>query len=149
MDNTSTEGRTIKGLLIRPGSQVKTFFYAAGLGQVILSGVFIGYLSFIEYALPEAVGEGSPNLAGILNSLFWVKMVILLLTAIVLAGSFSSIVLFTHRVLGPCVPILRLIEKLKNGQYGEQGRLRKDDELKNVMSALNELSTELKKKSGN
>jgi signal transduction histidine kinase len=55
-------------------------------------------------------------------------------------------VLITHRIFGPRVPILRMIENLKAGQYGEKKNLRKTDEMKDVMDALNSLSETLKER---
>ena len=93
MEENKPDGRNFKSLFARPGTQFKIFFFAAGLGQLIL-----------------------------------------------------SLTLMTYRIYGPTVPILRMIESLKQGQYGQTRHLRKTDELKNVMEGLNELSIELKKR---
>lgn len=148
MKKTATEGRSLKSLFVRPGAQFKVFFLAAGLGQLILSLTFISYLYFIDYLVTSGVEitGTDPGSMSFLDSLFWMRIVIVVMTAIILGVSFIIVSLMTYRIYGPTVPILRMIESLKQGQYGQTRNLRKSDELKNVMDELNELSQILKKR---
>lgn len=148
MEKTKADGRNLKSLFVRPGAQFKVFFLAAGLGQLILSLTFISYLYFIDYLITSGfeISGTDPGSMSFLDSLFWMRIVIIVMTAIILGVSFIILTLMTYRIYGPTVPILRMIESLKQGQYGQTRHLRKSDELKNVMEGLNELSIELKKR---
>lgn len=62
--------------------------------------------------------------------------------------SVSLGVILTHRLIGPMVPIRRLIGQLAEGQYGVQGRLRTKDDYQEIMNELNRLSVSLAEKHG-
>jgi signal transduction histidine kinase len=63
--------------------------------------------------------------------------------------SVSLGIILTHRLIGPMVPIRRLIQQLSEGQYGIQGRLRTKDDYQDVMNDLNRLSLKLSERHGN
>lgn len=52
---------------------------------------------------------------------------------------------FSHGVFGPMVQIRRHINRMREGDYQSQIRLRAGDEFKNVADALNELAKSLQK----
>jgi signal transduction histidine kinase len=70
------------------------------------------------------------------------------ITVAVLFGliSVSLGIILTHRLVGPMIPIRRLIRQLNKGEYGAQGRLRTKDDYQEVMNELNQLSTTLAEK---
>jgi len=51
--------------------------------------------------------------------------------------------LFSHRIFGPTVPILRMIHNLEDGNFSHRIHLRKHDELKPIADALNDLAASL------
>lgn len=53
----------------------------------------------------------------------------------------------TVRVYGPQVALLRFIDQLKSGNYAPYRNLRRDDQLKEIWQALQELAGELQRKS--
>ncbi|MGE0526959.1 MAG: hypothetical protein AB7G93_05045 [Bdellovibrionales bacterium] len=55
--------------------------------------------------------------------------------------------LYSHRILGPSVPILKHIRELCDGRYEGQIQLRRKDEFQEVAKELNRLAEILKKKS--
>ncbi len=57
-------------------------------------------------------------------------------------------VVFTERIVGPMRALLRHIEALEAGNYEHKTNLRKGDELKPMMTALNKLSDTLKERHG-
>lgn len=60
--------------------------------------------------------------------------------------SFLLWVIYSHRIFGPTVPILKQIENLRSGKYDSQIKLRDRDELKDIADALNKLTEALRDK---
>ena len=58
--------------------------------------------------------------------------------------SFIFALLVGHRIAGPHLAILAFIDELKNGNYEYKRELRSHDELKEIMTALQELAPILK-----
>ncbi|NJL25251.1 MAG: hypothetical protein HC902_08770 [Calothrix sp. SM1_5_4] len=52
------------------------------------------------------------------------------------------------RIFGPQVAVLRFIEQLRSGNYEAFRPLRKDDELKEIMDALQKLAADLRERQG-
>lgn len=74
-------------------------------------------------------------------------VIITLLVLFVLFFAFAFVL--ANRIAGPMQPLLRHIEELKKGNYTHRTHLRKGDELKPLMSGLNELSESLELKNKN
>jgi signal transduction histidine kinase len=62
---------------------------------------------------------------------------------------FALGLILSHRVFGPMVPIMRVLEALKNGDYSARANLRSKDEFNDVMEAVNDLAAQLESKYGN
>jgi signal transduction histidine kinase len=56
---------------------------------------------------------------------------------------FFLAVIFTKRIVGPVQVLVNHVNALKNGNYTHKTTLRRDDDLKSLMLALNELSDSL------
>ncbi|MBX3020211.1 MAG: hypothetical protein KF799_00920 [Bdellovibrionales bacterium] len=56
------------------------------------------------------------------------------------------IIFLSVRVYGPQVALLRFIEQMKQGNYTPYRNLRKDDQLKEIWQALQELAASLKRR---
>ena len=108
--------------------------------------LFIGWqasrlLLDIESLQPEVIYKLQNYTASIMNTLIWGEF---------LFGSlcFFLWVIYSHRVLGPMVPIRRHIQNLIKGDYDSKINLRKRDEFKNVADDLNKLAEVLKNSRG-
>ncbi len=55
-------------------------------------------------------------------------------------------IIYSHRMLGPVVPLRKHVEKLCDGNYDDRIRLRKHDEFKELAADLNRLTEILKNK---
>jgi methyl-accepting chemotaxis protein len=51
--------------------------------------------------------------------------------------------IYSHRIFGPTVPILRMIQNLEDGNFSHRIHLRKHDEMKLIADALNDLAATL------
>lgn len=148
MTNKKAQGRQLKSLFLRPGVQFKFFFSAAALGQFFLGFTFLAYLYFTEYVLSLGMDmtANGETLVSFKNSIFWMRVIVVVMTLIVIGGSFLVASLMVHRIYGPTVPMIKLIQDLQQGRYGSSRHLRKDDELQDVMEELNQLSQSLKER---
>lgn len=138
--------RSMKNILLRPEFQLKYSFYFVGMTLVTMGAVFLLFLLSLEDMIttlavvyriePEVVGAINQSLK---TATFTTVTVALLFGVI----SVSLGIILTHRLVGPMVPIRRLIQQLSDGEYGAQGRLRTKDDYQEVMNELNELSKKL------
>ncbi len=143
--------RSMKNLLLRPDFQLKYSFYFVGITLVVMGAVFMLFLLSlkdmiktlaavytIETSVVEAINES-------IGTATYTTIVVALLFGLI---SISLGVILTHRLIGPMIPIRRLIEQLADGAYGTQGRLRSKDDYQEIMNDLNRLSKVLADKHG-
>lgn len=138
--------RSMKNILLRPEFQLKYSFYFVGMTLVTMGAVFLLFLLSLEdmvstlavvYRIePEVVGAIQQSL----RTATFTTIAVAVLFGII---SVSLGIILTHRLVGPMVPIRRLIRQLTDGEYGVQGRLRTKDDYQEVMSELNGLSKKL------
>ena len=57
---------------------------------------------------------------------------------------FYGSIVFSHRVAGPLPKIYRLLKDIGQGDFDQKLILRKNDELKELADAINEMTTNLK-----
>ncbi len=69
----------------------------------------------------------------------------LILVCAVLVGVFG--ILLGHHYYGPVVPIVRTLQELAAGSTESRVHLRPDDELREIMDAVNQLAASLEEKS--
>jgi nitrogen fixation/metabolism regulation signal transduction histidine kinase len=138
--------RSMKNILLRPEFQLKYSFYFVGMTLVTMGAVFLLFLLSLEdmvstlavvYRIePEVVGAIQQSL----RTATFTTIAVAVLFGII---SVSLGIILTHRLVGPMVPIRRLIRQLTEGEYGVQGRLRTKDDYQEVMAELNALSKKL------
>lgn len=138
--------RKVTNLLVRPRAQLRL----AG-GFAFLSGLAVSsMLLVIAVSFGRALGALSEVDVRTKTLLYELVVRNLLICAVIsLAVALCAFVYalrLSHRFYGPIVPILRLIEQLKNGDYSARGQLREDDELQEIMSSLNEMSEALSRR---
>lgn len=138
--------RSMKNILLRPEFQLKYSFYFVGMTLVTMGGVFLLFLLSLEDMIstlavvyriePEVIGAIQQSL----RTATYTTIAVAILFGLI---SVSLGIILTHRLVGPMVPIRRLIRQLTDGEYGVQGRLRTKDDYQEVMSELNVLSKKL------
>ena len=141
--------RSMKNILLRPEFQLKYSFYFVGMTLVMMGSVFLLFLLSLEDMISTlaVVYRIEPDVIGaIQNSLKTATFTTI--TVAILFGiiSVSLGIILTHRLIGPMIPIRRLIRQLNDGEYGVQGRLRTKDDYQEVMNELNQLSKTLSEK---
>lgn len=140
--------RYLKNLLIRPSLQFRLWLHSY---LYLATALFIIYFVMIQRqdAIVNKMVEKDPYWdakQSLMLSLFLQDALLVGAISIVLVSitSFLYSIWVSHRVVGPFIPILRLIENLKKGDYGSQVTLRKSDSLGEIADALNGLSQSLK-----
>lgn len=143
--------RSMRNILLRPEFQLKYSFYFVGTTLVIMGGVFLLFLLSLREMMDTIAvvyNIESSVIGAIRDSLrtaTYTTIAVALLFAMI---SVSLGVILTHRLVGPMIPIRRLIAQLNEGQFGVQGRLRTKDDYQELMSDLNKLSASLAAKYG-
>jgi nitrogen fixation/metabolism regulation signal transduction histidine kinase len=141
--------RSMKNILLRPEFQLKYSFYFVGMTLVTMGAVFLLFLLSLQDMIStlSTVYRIEPDvIEAIQQSLKTAGVTTITVTVIFAAIAVSIGIVLTHRLVGPMVPIVRLIQQLKNGEYGVQGRLRNRDDFHEVMHELNSLSEKLAEK---
>ncbi len=144
--------RSMKNILLRPEFQLKYSFYFVGMTLITMGAVFLLFLLSLEDMISTlaVVYRIEPEVIGAIQQ----SLKTATFTTIVVGALFGMIsvslgIILTHRLIGPMVPIRRLIKQLAEGQYGVQGRLRTKDDYQEVMNDLNKLSQALSERHGN
>lgn len=143
--------RSLKNLVLRPEFQLKYSFYFVGLTLLIMGGVFLLFLFSLEDMIRTVAviyRIESDVVAAIQSSIHTATYTTLGIAVVFGIVSVSLGVILTHRLVGPMIPIRRLIQQLNNGEYGAVGKLRDRDDYKEVMDDLNKLSQTLAKRHG-
>lgn len=123
-------------------------------GRVIVAGLFIlplvavyaGHLLYTimgEVAALEIPPEMSAHLVHSLRSVGFLFLSVIILLCLL---GIYFIFFLSVRVYGPQVALLRFIEQLKAGNYDKYRSLRRDDQLKEIWQALQDLAATLKNK---
>lgn len=143
--------RSMRNILLHPEFQLKYSFYFVGFTVLIMGGVFLVFLLSLQdivNTLAVAYRIEPEIIAAIQDSIRVATLSTIFSGALFCLISISLGIILTHRLIGPMVPIRRLIQQLHDGEYGSQGKLRKRDDFKEVMNDLNELSLRLQSRHG-
>jgi methyl-accepting chemotaxis protein len=134
--------RSIRNYLIRPKSQLRFSLTLMSVSSIALIAItFISFrivTGFVPLLMAEA-RAGSADLGLIWPDLKFVVAI----CALSMVSSLALGILYSHRFYGPLIPLLKQIEAIKSGDFSVRGRLRQSDEMKEVMTALNELAESL------
>ena len=139
----NNERRKAKNLLLSPVLQLKLPLYLLLLSfAFLLLALLLGhtyfdqlYVMMVENTeqglyLREAIGQQTGNFIEV--SITLLVMYVILMLAVT--------TLYTHRIIGPTIPITRHIRALKEGRYSHRVNLRQQDEFKELAVELNELA---------
>ncbi|MBY0315083.1 MAG: hypothetical protein K2Q26_06165 [Bdellovibrionales bacterium] len=140
--------RKFKNFFIRPHQQLMLATVSSlSIIVLLLSLLFFElYTNIYNLKAMASVHEVDPDLVEeftrhMIKSTSFIAFFILSLGFMI----FFFMIKITHTFFGPLVPINRLIDELKKGNFGAKSQLRKGDQLMEVMENLNSLSEILKK----
>lgn len=142
------ERRKGRGLLLRPGLQLRLPLYVLLLSfTFLLLGILIGNLYFEQtyVTLVENTTQSEYLQRLIAQQTREFKLMALLLLAVYVLSMMVLTAIFTHRLIGPTVPLLRHVEALREGRYSQRVNLRKHDAFVDLAVALNGLAETLQK----
>jgi len=139
-----------------PGFRRKKYFVDRGLQlrfarfvilfvfiSTLLTAAIVFYTTFMILGgrLAEVYPQG--RLVSIFQSVylaFFVNLVVIL--PVIFYGS----IVFSHRIAGPLPKIYRALQQIGQGQFDVNLTLRKSDELKELVDAINKMAADLKAK---
>jgi hypothetical protein len=143
------EHRKARNLLLRPAFQLKLPLYILLLSMAFLVlGVLFGNLYFQQTYMSTLATSTQPEYLQqvIARQTQEFKLLSLLLLAVYAAAVTVITTIYTHRLIGPTLPIRRHIKALRDGLYSHRVVLRKHDGLQDVADELNALAKTLEER---
>jgi hypothetical protein len=143
------EHRKARNLLLRPAFQLKLPLYILLLSMAFLVlGVLFGNLYFQQTYMSTLATSTQPEYLQqvIARQTQEFKLLSLLLLAVYAALVTVITTIYTHRLIGPTLPIRRHIKALRDGLYSHRVVLRKHDGLQDVADDLNALAKTLEER---
>ncbi len=143
------EHRKARNLLLRPAFQLKLPLYILLLSMAFLVlGVLFGNLYFQQTYMSTLATSTQPEYLQqvIARQTQEFKLLSLLLLAVYAALVTVITTIYTHRLIGPTLPIRRHIKALRDGLYSHRVVLRKHDGLQDVADELNALAKTLEER---
>lgn len=143
------EHRKARNFLLKPGLQLKLAFYflVLSLGFVFTTVLFAKL--YFEQTYITLVGSTSQSeyvQAIVTQQVHDFKSLSMLLLAVYVVLVVVLATVYTHRLIGPTLPILRHIKALKDGFYSHRVKLREYDCLQELADELNELAGTLEQR---
>ena len=132
--------RSWRNIRFLPSNKLRLFFSA--LIALLLFAIFIALDLINRISLLQSAELQMESPVKVVSQLSILVGILLLLAS----GSLFFSILFSHRIFGPMVPILRHIRMLSSGDYSQRIRIRKGDEFGEIVDALNELTEKLAKR---
>jgi methyl-accepting chemotaxis protein len=143
------ENRKARGLLLKPALQLKLALYVLLLSLTfVLVTVLFGKLYFEQtfVTLVENTTQAEYIQAVITRQIHSFKSLSLLLLAVYAVLMVVLAMVYTHRMIGPMLPITRHVKALKDGFYGHRVKLRRHDCFQELADELNALAETLEKR---
>jgi len=143
------EYRKARNLLVQPAFQLKLPLYILLLSVAfLLLGILLGNLYFQQTYLSMLATSTQPDYLQqvITQQAREFKLLSVLLLAVYAAMVTVVSAIFTHRLIGPTLPIRRHVRALQQGRYGNRISLRAHDGLQEVADDLNLLAETLQEK---
>jgi signal transduction histidine kinase len=140
--------RRLRNYLIFPRIQLELLVPAIVLSLAITVALDVSYyFLFAKVIMPLGL-PFQPELtymaSGFLVHLLVVSVVVMLIN---MAAVSAAMIVQTHQILGPLIPITRHIRKLVEGNYDSELTIRKGDKLHVLVEDLNELTKRLRQES--
>ena len=140
------ENRKARNFLLKPGLQLKLAFYVLllSLGFVFITVLF-GKLYFEQtyITLVDNTTQSEYIQAIVTQQIHDFKSLSLLLLAVYTVMIVLVATVYTHRMIGPTLPIMRHVKALKEGFYSHRVKLREYDCFQELADELNELAETL------
>ena len=140
------ENRKARNFLLKPGLQLKLAFYVLllSLGFVFITVLF-GKLYFEQtyITLVDNTTQSEYIQAIVAQQIHDFKSLSLLLLAVYTVMIVLVAAVYTHRMIGPTLPIMRHVKALKEGFYSHRVKLREYDCFQELADELNELAETL------
>jgi methyl-accepting chemotaxis protein len=143
------EHRKARVLLLKPALQLKLALYVLLLSLTfVLVTVLFGKLYFEQtfVTLIENTTQAEYIQAVITRQIHSFKSLSLLLLAVYTVLMVVLAMVYTHRMIGPMLPITRHVKALKDGFYGHRVKLRRHDCFQELADELNALAETLEKR---
>jgi HAMP domain-containing protein len=142
------ERRKARNFLLKPGIQLRLPLYVLLLSfTFLLLGVLFGNLYFeqIYITLLQTTTQSEYVQQVLARQTQDFKELILLLLAGYVLLVIVVTVIYTHRLIGPAIPLLRHVKALQAGVYTHRVSLRRHDAFTELADELNELADSLQK----
>jgi methyl-accepting chemotaxis protein len=144
-----SENRKARNMLLKPVLQLKLALYAIVLTLIFLcTTVFFGKMYFEQtyITLVENTTQAEYIQAVVSQQVHQFKSMFLLLLVVYTVMMVVMITVYTHRMIGPTLPIMRHIRALKDGFYSQRVKLRRYDCFQELADELNQLAETLEKR---
>jgi HAMP domain-containing protein len=145
-NNQARAKRTWATILIEPFKQIKMGLYvlAVCIGFVLLAGALFvaGFWEQYKHVM-TIFNVVDPNLQWelVTNRVFYINTIRMAVLFASFIGLLMAVVFrMTHRIYGPLVSIERFVEQIADGQYDKRVKIRNKDELKRLVSKLNNMA---------
>lgn len=137
--------RKLRNYFIDPRVQIR-FFVPYFIQLILVAALIEAILYYNSQILREAIPELGPQSSALISEMF-VRLTVASAIALVVIAIVGFLILLvqSHRILGPMIPMTRFIRGLTQGQYKNDLVLRKNDEFKVVADELNALARSLRK----
>lgn len=152
VEESASNRRRFRNFLVRPKEQLRYggYFVLVSLASLLLIAI-PGYVSLggLLRTLSD-VYRIDPQVSELIRKSLLSWLTLAIFNALVMAFvAFNVGVFLTHRIFGAVVPIRRLINDLKQGDYKSRVNLRTQDDLQELADDLNGLALHLDQKYGN
>ena len=141
--------RKFKNYFLHPQFFFKYWLYifsAAGFVYLGFFGIVIYHKKVLIDSILETIGirdaeKFIPYIHGLIEKMF---IIYLFFLVAIIALSLILALIYSHRISGPTVSILRYISRLAEGNYTEPLKIRPEDQLVELVDDLNELAQKLR-----
>lgn len=143
------EFRKARNLLLKPAFQLKLPLYILLLSiAFLLLGLLLGNVYFQQTYMSMLATSTQPDYLQevISRQAHEFKLLSALLLVVYAALVVAITTIFTHRLIGPTLPIRRHIRALQDGLYSHRVKLRVHDGLQELADDLNDLAEALEKR---
>lgn len=140
------EQRKARNFLLQPAFQLRLAAYILLLSMFfMLLALLLGNLYFEQtYVTMIQNTTQSEYLQQVISrQLHEFKAMSLLMLFIYMLVTIVVTTIYTHRLVGPVIPLSRLIKALTQGRYDHRVKLRRNDALQDLAEQLNELAETL------
>lgn len=142
------EERRARNYLLQPALQLRLPLYILLLSSLfVLLGLLLGNLYFEQtyVTMIQNTTQAEYLQQVISEQLHEFKTLSLLLLFVYVLLTVVITTVYTHKLVGPVIPLSRHIRALTEGRYAHRVKLRRNDALQDLAGQLNELALKLEK----